>query len=400
MFTKFKTQEIWQRNLIVLWFGTFMTGIGSSLVAPFISLYIATLGNYSHTELNIWSGLVFSSTFIVLAIVSPLWGRLADQKGRKLMLLRASIGMSIIIFLMGFVTATWQLLILRMLMGGFSGFISNSIALMASATPKEKSGAVLSRLTTGSVAETLIGPVVGGFIVNLVGYRFVFVITGTIMLLVFFLTVFFVKEDFKPALTTSMGLKAVFKEIPQPTIVWGMLLTTLITQMTNLSINPILSLYVRELMGHDANHITTMAGIVAAAPGIVTLLLAPRLGRLGDKIGQKKVLGAGLILSLIIFLLTFTVTSVYLLIIMRLLVGISDSAILPSVQAILAKQIPREITGRVFSYNQSAQAIGAFTGPLIGASIAAFIDYRFIFVGSALLVVINLINFKTHTKQL
>ena len=118
-------KESWQRNLIVLWFGTFMTGIGSSLIATFISLYISTLGHYSKTELNIWSGLVFSSTFIVLAIVSPLWGRLADQKGRKLMLLRASLGMAISISLMAFVTAAWQLLILRMLLGAFSGFVSN-----------------------------------------------------------------------------------------------------------------------------------------------------------------------------------------------------------------------------------------------------------------------------------
>ncbi|WP_257154040.1 MFS transporter, partial [Bacillus cereus] len=76
--------------------------------------------------------MVFSSTFIVLAIVSPLWGRLADQKGRKLMLLRASLGMAISISLMAFVTAAWQLLILRMLLGAFSGFVSNSMALMAS----------------------------------------------------------------------------------------------------------------------------------------------------------------------------------------------------------------------------------------------------------------------------
>ena len=401
MFDKFKTQEIWQRNLKVLWFGTFMTGIGSSLIAPFISLYIATLGNYSHAELNLWSGVVFSSTFVVLAIVSPLWGRLADKKGRRLMLLRASMGMAVTIFLMGFVTNTWQLLFLRILMGGFSGFISNSIALMASSTPKEKSGAVLSKLTTGSVAGMLIGPVVGGFIVNMVGYRFVFVITGITMLMVFFLTLFLVKEDFKPITgTIALGLKDVFKVIPKPAIIWGMLFTTLITQMTNQSINPILSLYVRELMGHNANHITTVAGIVAAAPGIVTLIVAPRLGILGDKIGQKKVLGAGLVFSLIVFLLTFSVASIPLLIVMRLLIGVSDSAILPSVQAILAKEIPKEVTGRVFSYNQSAQSIGAFTGPLIGSSIAAFIDYRFVFIGCAILVVLNLINFKTHTKNL
>ena len=178
-------KESWQRNLIVLWFGTFMTGIGSSLIAPFISLYISTLGHYSKTELNIWSGLVFSSTFIVLAIVSPLWGRLADQKGRKLMLLRASLGMAISISLMAFVTAAWQLLILRMLLGAFSGFVSNSMALMASSAPKEKSGAVLSLLTTGSVAGTLIGPIIGGVLVNITGYRRVFSVTGIIMFLVF-----------------------------------------------------------------------------------------------------------------------------------------------------------------------------------------------------------------------
>lgn len=57
-----------------------MAGIGFSLVMPFMSLYIDTLGHYTSQELNLWSGVTFSSTFLVTAIVSPLWGRLADQK--------------------------------------------------------------------------------------------------------------------------------------------------------------------------------------------------------------------------------------------------------------------------------------------------------------------------------
>lgn len=331
-------KESWQRNLIVLWFGTFMTGIGSSLIAPFISLYISTLGHYSKTELNIWSGLVFSSTFIVLAIVSPLWGRLADQKGRKLMLLRASLGMAISISLMAFVTAAWQLLILRMLLGAFSGFVSNSMALMASSAPKEKSGAVLSLLTTGSVAGTLIGPIIGGILVNITGYRRVFSVTGIIMFLVFFLALFFVKEIFKPVEKKNMlSYKQVWEVVTHPAIIWGMFFATLITQMTNQSINPVLSLYVQELM-HGQGNITFMAGIVAAAPGIVTLVAAPFLGRLGDKVGQRKILGFGLFFSLIVFSITAMTTNVWFLIVMRLLVGVSDAAILPSVQAILAKE--------------------------------------------------------------
>ncbi|WP_276870919.1 multidrug efflux MFS transporter [Lactococcus taiwanensis] len=393
-------KESWQRNLVVLWFGTFMTGIGSSLIAPFISLYISTLGNYSKTELNIWSGLVFSSTFIVLAIVSPLWGRLADQKGRKLMLLRASLGMAVVISLMAFVTAAWQLLILRMLLGAFSGFISNSMALMASSAPKEKSGSVLSLLTTGSVAGTLIGPIVGGILVNFTGYRRVFSVTGIIMFLVFFLALFFVRETFKPIEKKDMlSASEVWKVIAHPSVIWGMFFATLITQMTNQSINPVLSLYVQELM-HGQGNITFMAGIVAAAPGIVTLIAAPFLGRLGDQVGQRKILGFGLIFSFIVFSVTATTTNIWFLIVMRLLVGISDAAILPSVQAILAKESPQAVTGRIFSYNQSAQSIGAFAGPLLGSAIAGFIDYRYVFVGSAILVVFNLINYFSHTKEL
>ena len=129
-------------------------------------------------------------------------------------------------------------------------------------------------------------------------------------------------------------------------------------------------------------------------------MAAPFLGRLGDKVGQRKILGFGLFFSLIVFSITAMTTNVWFLIVMRLLVGVSDAAILPSVQAILAKESPQAITGRIFSYNQSAQSIGAFAGPLLGSAIAGFIDYRYVFVGSAILVVFNLINYFTHTKSL
>ncbi|MCH4164301.1 MAG: MFS transporter, partial [Lentilactobacillus diolivorans] len=86
-----------------------MTGIGGSLISPFLSLFVDTLGNFSRAQLNLQSGVIFASTYLMTALVSPLWGKLADTRGRKPMLLRASLGMAITIFLMGFVTATWQL---------------------------------------------------------------------------------------------------------------------------------------------------------------------------------------------------------------------------------------------------------------------------------------------------
>ena len=89
--------ESWKVNLISVWFGCFFTGLAISQILPFLPLYVFQLGVTSHEALSMWSGLTFSVTFRVSAIVSPMWGSLADRKGRKLMLLRASLGMAIAI---------------------------------------------------------------------------------------------------------------------------------------------------------------------------------------------------------------------------------------------------------------------------------------------------------------
>ncbi|MGC0088674.1 MFS transporter [Enterobacter asburiae] len=123
--------ESWKVNLISVWFGCFFTGLAISQILPFLPLYVSQLGVTSHEALSMWSGLTFSVTFLVSAIVSPMWGSLADRKGRKLMLLRASLGMAIAILLQAFATNVWQLFFLRAVMGLTSGYIPNAMALVA-----------------------------------------------------------------------------------------------------------------------------------------------------------------------------------------------------------------------------------------------------------------------------
>jgi MFS family permease len=101
----------WKRNLTVAWL--FFTGAAFSLVMPFLPLYVEQLGVTGHSALNMWSGLVFSITFLFSAMASPFWGGLADRKGRKIMLLRSALGMAIIMALMGVAQNVWQFLIAR-----------------------------------------------------------------------------------------------------------------------------------------------------------------------------------------------------------------------------------------------------------------------------------------------
>lgn len=108
-----KNWETWKVNLMVLWFGQFLVNAGMTMITPFLSLYLAKdLGVTGDRAIGMWAGLIFAANFLTSFIFQPLWGKLADKYGRKIMLLRSSFGMAIVIVLMGFAQSPMQLLLL------------------------------------------------------------------------------------------------------------------------------------------------------------------------------------------------------------------------------------------------------------------------------------------------
>lgn len=392
-----KEKPIWKKNLFVLSIAVFIAGIAFSEIMPFLSLYINTLGNFSHQQLNFWSGIVYSGTFIVSAVVSPWWGKLDDKKGRKPMILRAGIGMSVVIACMGLVQNVWQLLLLRMLQGVFAGFISNSNALVATETPKTNSGQALGTIASATTAGTLLGPLVGGALTSIFSYRITFMITGGLLLLCSILVLFFVHEDdFKPVTAKKLDkASGVIKSLRSPHLIFGLLLTTLIIQAANNSINPIVSLYIRQLLNGHGN-VVFISGVIAALPGIATFLVASRFGALGDKIGTHKIIVAGFIAASIFFFLTAFVRNTVELGILRFLVGFSDACLFPQVQTMLTKNSPAAVTGRIFSWNQSAMYIGNIVGPLLGSFVSGMFNYSMVFIVTTVIVLINLLLFRIN----
>lgn len=392
-----KEKPIWKKNLFVLSIAVFIAGIAFSEIMPFLSLYINTLGNFSHQQLNFWSGIVYSGTFIVSAVVSPWWGKLADKKGRKPMILRAGIGMSVVIACMGLVQNVWQLLLLRMLQGVFAGFISNSNALVATETPKTNSGQALGTIASATTAGTLLGPLVGGALTSIFSYLITFMITGGLLLLCSILVLFFVHEDdFKPVTAKKLDkASGVIKSLRSPHLIFGLLLTTLIIQAANNSINPIVSLYIRQLLNGHGN-VVFISGVIAALPGIATFLVASRFGALGDKIGTHKIIVAGFIAASIFFFLTAFVRNTVELGILRFLVGFSDACLFPQVQTMLTKNSPAAVTGRIFSWNQSAMYIGNIVGPLLGSFVSGMFNYSMVFIVTTVIVLINLLLFRIN----
>ncbi|MCE0800353.1 multidrug efflux MFS transporter [Buttiauxella sp. A2-C1_F] len=382
--------ESWKVNIISVWFGCFFTGLAISQILPFLPLYVEQLGVTSHEALSMWSGLTFSVTFLVSAIVSPMWGSLADRKGRKLMLLRASLGMAVAILLQAFATNVWQLFILRAVMGLTSGYIPNAMALVASQVPRERSGWALSTLSTAQISGVIVGPLLGGYMADTLGLRMVFYVTAALLMVSFLVTLFLIKEGARPNISKADRLsgKAVFASLPYPKLMISLFVTTMVIQLCNGSVGPILALFIKHL-SPESNNIAFISGFIAAVPGISALISAPRLGKLGDRIGTARVLMATLIFAVILFFAMSWVTSPLQLAVLRFLLGFADGAMLPAVQTLLVKYSSDQVTGRIFGYNQSFMYLGNVVGPLMGAGVSAMAGYRWVFLATALVVLLN-----------
>src|SRR5471030_1298235 len=176
----------WQRNLAVCVFGSFTTIIAMTLLLPFLPLYVEQLGVTSHAAIGQWSGLAYGATFFSAALTAPLWGRLGDRYGRKLMLIRASLGMA---------HSVWQLVALRLLAGLLGGYASGSMILVATQTPKARTGWALGVLSSGIMAGNFIGPLIGGTLPPLIGIRATFIVAGATIFVSFLATTFLLKEE-------------------------------------------------------------------------------------------------------------------------------------------------------------------------------------------------------------
>lgn len=387
----------WKRNLYIAWAGCFFTGASFSLVMPFIPVYIEQLGAPTD-QVEFYAGLAISVTALASALVAPIWGSLADRKGRKLMMVRAAAGMTFTMGALAFVPNVFWLLVMRFMTGVLSGYVPNATAMIASQAPPEKNGWAIGTLATGTVAGSLIAPMIGGYLAEHVGMENVFIITGTVLLITTILTIIFVKEDFTPIQKKdAIPAKDLMKMIKKPSILYGLFATTLILQLGVTSITPILTLYIREL-GGDADNILFVSGMIVSVAGVSAFISSPFLGKIGDRYGNQNVLMGGLVLFLVCILPMAFVETPFQLGVLRFLMGFSTGALMPSINAIISKISPKEGVSRIFSYNQMFQNFGQVLGPLVGSTIAAGFGYSSVFIGTAGFIVINIIlsfvNFK------
>ncbi|CYV27143.1 TPA: multidrug efflux MFS transporter [Streptococcus suis] len=390
----------WKQNLKVAWLGNFLTGTSFTLVMPFISVFVEELG-VGPGQVEYYAGLAVSANAFAAAVMAPIWGSLADRYGRKPMMVRAAFAMIFTMGGMAFVPNVFWLLALRVLNGVFTGYIPNATALVASQVPKDKTGYALGTLSTGAVAGNLIGPTLGGILAEMFGVHMVFLLVGLLYAIVVLLTVFYIREDFVPIKKgEEMSVKEVFEQVKDRQMLVGLFVTSMIIIAAAQAVVPILTLYVRHLGQTD--NLLFVAGFIISLPGMASLVTSGYLGKIGDRIGNHRLLLIALTYSLLINVFCVFAENPFQLGLLRFMYGFGTGALLPSVNSLLTKLTPKEGISRIFSYNQLFNNLGSVVGPMMGSAVAAHMGYDWVFYLSSGLVLFNLIwsltNFRNYLK--
>ena len=375
----------WRQNLVVCLLGSFTTIVAMTLILPFLPLYVEQLGVKDHAAIVQWSGVAYGATFFTAALVAPLWGRLADLYGRKLMLIRASLGMAVAMSLIGMATDVWQLVFLRLLTGLLGGYASGSTVLVATQTPKARTGWALGTLASGIMAGNLVGPLIGGALPPLIGIRQTFWLAGGVIFITFLATSFFIKEEWRPAKSKTGKLGGGWSAIPDKRPIIVMLLAGMLLMLANMSIEPIIAVYVAQLVDNPS-HVTMVAGIVMSAAALGSILSASRLGKLADRIGHWNVIVAALGVSALLLIPQAFVTEGWQLVVLRFLMGLSLGGLLPCITSVIRHNVPDRVSGTILGYATSSQYAGQVIGPLAGGFVGGHFGMRAVFLGTCLML--------------
>ncbi len=355
------------------------------MVFPFLPLYIKELGINSWGTVEFWSGMVFSSQAVTMMISAPLWGAVADRYGRKLMLIRATLGAAILITIMGFVQSAEQLTLLRAIQGLVSGTIPAANALVASTAPKEHSGEALGLLQTGTWIGIAVGPLIGGVIGDTFGFRESFWVTGILLALSAFSIMIWVQEDFKP--TDKINRQSFldsFNLLVRAPKMFYLYSVTFLETTGRMLFFPIAALFIMELM-KSTSGTATVTGLMMAIKALTSSASAVVLGRIGDRVGHLRILLISVIVSIFIYLLQAFVIAAWQLILLQALSGLAIGGVIPAISALINLNTPLGNQGATYGVNASITAAGRGLAPMLGAIFAMWFGMRSVLVLSAVI---------------
>ena len=378
----------WRRNLAVMWLGVFLTCASYTSCIPFLPVYLQKELQVPADSLNLWSGAVFAVTFLFSSIFAPYWGAWGDKVGQRKMAIRAGIGLSLTYYLGSLVQTALQLLVLRAFTGIIAGFVPACMSLSSSSLPHEKLGWGMGLMQASIFSGTILGPLMGGYVSSWFGMRTTFEISAVSLFICTLLLLLLVQEvpiaqaqqKAKIHLIKDLGVALQNRHL---LFVMAMFFMVQVCAQT---IQPLVTLYVADLMGNAGNASIEMSGWVFSIAGLAGILAAPFWGKRGQAHGYARTLCAVLACAGLVNLCQVFVRSIWQFLAIQFVYGLFIAGAVPNVNSLMVETTDPAIRGKAFGLTTSANQFGGVVGPLLGAFLGDLMHTRYVLMCTGLML--------------
>ncbi len=369
-----ESSQSWKISLAILSVAAVLMSLSYTMLIPFLPMYLIQELGVDQADVNIWSGCIFSVSFLISGVMAPIWGAMADKNSRKLMAVRSAFFLAISYGLSGLVQNEWQLLAVRCFQGFAAGLWPACLAILSANVPKDRLGFSLGTMQGAMTAGGVLGPLFGGMLAEAFGMRMTFYLGSAALTFITLLIIFFIKEPPKKPVHKDAPEKPKVNLLRIP-VVQRMLLTAGIVQMTILLQQPVMPLYVAELQG-SMDRIVFVTGLLFSIVGISGVIASPIWGVVGQKIGFRPSLYAALFASGIFAMIQAWPDTLVPFGVWRFIGGLTFAGIFPAINAILTNSTGPEDRGRIFGLSFAAQQAGSVVGPIAGGALAMFVSLK------------------------
>ncbi len=373
----------WVVTLTILVAGAFLMDMSFTMITPFLPVYLSSELGAKASEVDMWSGAVFAVTFFVSGLLGPVWGVLADRKSRKLMALRASIGLTISYALCGIVQTPMQLFAARFFQGLCAGLYPALLALLAASIPARKTGLSMGLMQGGMTVGAVVGPFVGGVLADYFGMRESFFVASIALGLISLLIGFCIKEKPRTVKVTSRNWFD-WSVLRQPAI-FKMLIACAVIHASLFSAQPILPLYIAQLQG-SMDNIMMLSGTIFSVCAISIMIASPILGAAGQKFGFLKVLSCSLLFAGLLISAQVLGRTPFEFGVWRFIAGFAIAGLIPLVNSIISTECPPDKKGEVFGFNFLTGHAGMALGPFAAGALSGWFGYQAVIVASGLIL--------------
>ncbi len=379
-------------NLLVLFTAGLLYWCSIASLLPTLPLYLDSVGA---TKQQI--GIVMGSFAIGLLLFRPFLGRLADQRGRKTVLL---IGMLVAaITPVGYlvVSSIPLLFILRAIHGiSIAAFSTGFTALIADLAPVEKRSEIISYMSLVNPLGMAIGPVFGGYLQAGVGYQILFLVAAELALIGLLGTLQVIipqVQSQQQQHINNISKERRFWEILLSPRVRVPALVLLLVGLAFGALSSFVPLFIKSI------RVDLNAGWFYSVGALSSFIIRMLASRISDRLGRGLFITFSLISYTLAMVTLWQANSAASILLAALFEGAGGGTLIAMIATIMAdRSLPKE-RGRIFALCIAGFDFGiAIAGPILGF-VAEQVGYRNMFGYAACLTLLALLLFLTQSSK-